>query len=157
MPALDKHELIRLINALETQASNLRLQLDACISELPKDEATIGSNTGLPLDLDEYIRYGRQMIIPQIGLPGQLALRNASVLVIGAGGLGCAVLLYLVAAGIGKSNYSKSLMLTGKVGIADPDRVDLSNLHRQVLHRSGYIGELKTISAERTLKQLVLN
>jgi adenylyltransferase and sulfurtransferase len=86
------------ISELEKELDTLRLQQNARRDESDQKK---GSSCGLPLELEEYVRYGRQMIIPQIGLPGQLALKKSSVLVIGAGGLGCPVLLYLVAAGIG--------------------------------------------------------
>ncbi|POY73143.1 hypothetical protein BMF94_3836 [Rhodotorula taiwanensis] len=92
-----------------------------------------------PLGLREYMRYGRQMMLPQIGLAGQLKLKNAHVLVVGAGGLGCPVLLYLAAAGV------------GEITILDHDTVELSNLHRQVLHTETRVGMSKALSAKQAL------
>ncbi|MCD6091014.1 MAG: HesA/MoeB/ThiF family protein [Bacteroidales bacterium] len=83
------------------------------------------------LNKAEYLRYNRQMILPEIGTEGQLKLKNAKVLVIGAGGLGCPILMYLAAAGV------------GTIGIVDYDQVDLSNLHRQVLYSTDDIGKNK--------------
>src|SRR6478735_7971310 len=74
------------------------------------------------LTSDEVERYSRHLIIPEIGSAGQRRLKNAKVLVIGAGGLGSPALLYLAAAGV------------GTLGIIDDDAVDLSNLQRQVIH-----------------------
>ena len=87
-------------------------------------------------------RYARHISLPQVGLEGQRKLSAARILVIGAGGLGSPVLLYLAAAGI------------GTVGIVDHDRVDLSNLQRQVLHSTSNIGESKVNSAKSRLLQL---
>lgn len=87
-------------------------------------------------------RYHRQIILPELGLAGQRALSASRVLVVGAGALGSAAALYLAAAGV------------GTIGIADGDRVDLSNLHRQVLHGTGDIGRLKTASAKDRLGAL---
>ncbi len=87
-------------------------------------------------------RYHRQIILPELGLAGQRALSASRVLVVGAGALGSAAALYLAAAGV------------GTIGIADGDRVDLSNLHRQVLHGTGDIGRLKTASAKDRLAAL---
>ncbi|KAL1408956.1 hypothetical protein Q8F55_005770 [Vanrija albida] len=88
-----------------------------------------------PLTLDEYARYGRQMMMPEWGLPGQLALKQARVAVIGAGGLGCPLLQYLAAAGV------------GHISIFDHDTVAASNLHRQVLHTTERVGMNKALSA----------
>lgn len=138
------HRILELEHELET----LRCQLKE------NSRTQVKHNRNLPLELEEYVRYGRQMIMPQVGLTGQLALKQSSVLVVGAGGLGCPVLLYLVAAGVGKNSSPKYVVnRVGTVGIADADRVDISNLHRQVLHRSVSVGELKVLSAQRTLKQ----
>ena len=78
-------------------------------------------------------RYARQIILPQIGEEGQLRLHNASVLIVGLGGLGCPVALYLAGAGV------------GRIGLCDADTVSLSNLQRQTLYDSDMIG-LRTVS-----------
>ncbi|MCJ8165131.1 molybdopterin-synthase adenylyltransferase MoeB [Pontibacter sp. E15-1] len=86
-------------------------------------------------------RYGRQMILPELGETGQQKLKQSRVLVIGAGGLGCPVLQYLTAAGV------------GTIGIADMDVVSESNLHRQILYTSADVGEPKVTVAARRLAQ----
>jgi len=87
-------------------------------------------------------RYNKQIMIPDIGLKGQEKLKQAKVLVVGAGGLGCPVLQYLAAAGV------------GKIGIAEYDFVDESNLQRQVLYSSADLGKLKSILAKNCLELL---
>ncbi len=91
---------------------------------------------------DEIERYKRHLVLHQVGGAGQQKLKAARVLVIGAGGLGSAVLPYLAAAGV------------GRLGIIDDDRVSLSNLQRQVIHDTQHVGELKTTSAARRLHAL---
>lgn len=85
-------------------------------------------------------RYSRQIILDEIGFAGQQKLHNANVLVIGAGGLGCPLLLYLAGAGV------------GRIGIIDHDVVDESNLHRQILYHIGDIGKSKADMAAAKLK-----
>ena len=93
-----------------------------------------------PLLTDRQLeRYGRQIILEEMGLEGQTRLLRSKVLIIGAGGLGSPVALYLAAAGV------------GTIGIVDGDRVDLSNLHRQILHPTPSLGQPKTDSARQTL------
>lgn len=102
-----------------------------------------GSMTGMdPLTPDEIARYQRHILLPEIGGAGQQKLKAARILVIGAGGLGAPVLQYLAAAGV------------GTIGIADDDRVSLSNLQRQVIHDTGTIGEMKTQSAADAIARL---
>ena len=91
---------------------------------------------------EELKRYSRQVILPEIGLTGQERLKNAKVLMIGAGGLGCPVLQYLVAAGV------------GEIGIVDDDVVDISNLHRQILYGLNDVGGLKAVIAKEKLELL---
>ncbi|TVQ02770.1 MAG: molybdenum cofactor biosynthesis protein MoeB [Balneolaceae bacterium] len=92
--------------------------------------------------MPSYQRYIRQLSLPEIGRKGQEKLGNVSVLVVGAGGLGCPALLYLAAAGI------------GRIGIIDGDVVELSNLHRQVLYTEDDAGKLKTEAAVLKLSKL---
>lgn len=94
----------------------------------------------MELSLEEYRRYGRQMILDGFGLPGQLKLKRARVAVIGAGGLGCPALQYLASAGV------------GTIGIFDHDTVETSNLHRQVLHMTDRVGQFKANSAKEALR-----
>lgn len=91
---------------------------------------------------DEIERYKRHILLPEVGGEGQQRLKAARVLVIGAGGLGAPVLQYLAAAGV------------GTLGIADDDRVSLSNLQRQVIHDSGTLNDLKTDSAAQAISRL---
>ena len=91
---------------------------------------------------DELERYARHIVMRDVGGPGQQALKKARVLVIGAGGLGAPVLLYLAAAGI------------GALGIVDDDLVSLSNLQRQVVHATPDIGDAKVDSAAGTIARL---
>jgi sulfur-carrier protein adenylyltransferase/sulfurtransferase len=101
--------------------------------------------SGLPFEIPEALneaqrkRYDRHLLIPEIGEKGQLKLLKSKVLLIGAGGLGCPSAIYLAAAGI------------GTIGIVDNDRVDESNLQRQVLHRTENVGKLKVDSAKEAL------
>jgi adenylyltransferase/sulfurtransferase len=94
------------------------------------------------LSLEEYQRYSRHLIIPEFNLEGQQRLKKSSVLVVGAGGLGCPLLSYLAAAGV------------GTIGIVDYDVVDLSNLQRQVLYSVDDIGQSKAQTAAHRLKAM---
>ena len=89
---------------------------------------------------EELKRYDRHIILPEIGLEGQEKLKQAKVLVIGAGGLGCPVLQYLVAAGV------------GTIGIVDYDKVDISNLQRQILYSTADVGRPKATTAAEKLR-----
>ena len=90
----------------------------------------------------ELARYARHFVLPEFGVDGQRRLKKSSVLVVGAGGLGCPMLLYLAAAGV------------GRIGIIDPDRVDDSNLQRQVLYTTDDVGKYKTQAAKERLLAL---
>eukprot|EP00240_Pyramimonas_obovata_P004638 CAMPEP_0118924360 /NCGR_PEP_ID=MMETSP1169-20130426/2531_1 /TAXON_ID=36882 /ORGANISM="Pyramimonas obovata, Strain CCMP722" /LENGTH=405 /DNA_ID=CAMNT_0006865463 /DNA_START=254 /DNA_END=1468 /DNA_ORIENTATION=- len=94
------------------------------------------------LSASQIHRYSRQILMPQVGTPGQEKICKSSVLVVGAGGLGSPVCLYLVAAGI------------GHLGIVDQDVVELSNLHRQIAHTEKSVGTPKTTSAAETCRNL---
>jgi len=93
------------------------------------------------LTIDEVRRYSRHLIIPDVGMSGQKRLKNAKVLVIGAGGLGSPALLYLAAAGV------------GTLGIAEFDEVDESNLQRQIIHGQSDIGKAKAESARESIAE----
>lgn len=94
------------------------------------------------MDNQELKRYDRQIILEELGISGQQKLKSSSILVIGAGGLGCPLLFYLVAAGI------------GKIGITDHDEVDESNLQRQILFNTNDIGKNKAEAAAEKLQLL---
>jgi molybdopterin/thiamine biosynthesis adenylyltransferase/rhodanese-related sulfurtransferase len=91
------------------------------------------------LSHSEILRYSRHLLIPEVGLEGQRKLKAASVLIIGTGGLGSPVALYLAAAGV------------GRIGLVDYDVVDFSNLQRQVIHGTSGLGELKVESARKRM------
>ncbi|KAI8582516.1 hypothetical protein K450DRAFT_227519 [Umbelopsis ramanniana AG] len=90
----------------------------------------------------EIRRFGRQLILPDVGMNGQLKLRNTSMLVVGAGGLGSPICLYLGGAGV------------GRIGIIDHDEVDVSNLHRQVIHDESRVGINKARSAAESIRRI---
>ena len=94
------------------------------------------------LTVDEVRRYSRHLIIPDVGMTGQKRLKNAKVLVVGAGGLGSPALLYLAAAGV------------GTLGIVDFDVVDESNLQRQIIHGQSDIGRSKAQSARDSVREI---
>jgi adenylyltransferase/sulfurtransferase len=94
------------------------------------------------LNKEEIRRYGRHLIMPEVTLDGQKKLKAARVIVIGTGGLGAPILAYLAAAGV------------GKIGIVDFDTVDLSNLHRQIIHKTGNVGKPKTASAVEMMRDI---
>ncbi|MFK7816279.1 MAG: ThiF family adenylyltransferase [Gammaproteobacteria bacterium] len=94
------------------------------------------------LNDDELLRYSRQIMLPQIGIEGQQKILATKVLLFGAGGLGSPIAMYLAASGI------------GELTIVDPDKVDLSNLQRQILHQTADLDKHKVISAKQTLADL---
>ena len=96
----------------------------------------------IQLTKDDYERYSRHLILPEVGLEGQKRLKAATVLCIGTGGLGSPLLLYLAAAGI------------GRIGIVDFDIVDTSNLQRQVIHGTSWVGKPKIESAKNRIHEI---
>lgn len=92
--------------------------------------------------IQEFLRYNRQMMLPEIGDSGQEKLKKAKVLVIGAGGLGCPILQYLAPAGV------------GTIGIVDFDKVEIHNLHRQILYTENQVGQAKATTAKSVLESL---
>ena len=158
------------IEATEAQLARLKLTLaiseesankseSARLTDDHSDSPSVPGNQW-PLLQEEYRRYGRQMIVPEIGLQGQscsallvravpnkilftgqLKLRSAKVLLVGAGGLGCPAAQYLAGAGV------------GTLGLIDGDTVEISNLHRQVLHRGRNVGKFKVDSAIESLRE----
>jgi molybdopterin/thiamine biosynthesis adenylyltransferase len=92
--------------------------------------------------VQDYLRYNRQMMLPEIGDEGQEKLKKAKVLVIGAGGLGCPILQYIATAGV------------GTIGIIDFDKIEIHNLHRQILYTENQIGLNKAITAKSVLETL---
>ncbi|KAK8228966.1 hypothetical protein HDK90DRAFT_342935 [Phyllosticta capitalensis] len=111
-------------------------ELSAVLEQQPPQKKT------WPLKADEYKRYGRQLIMPEIGLQGQRRLRDTAVLIVGMGGLGCPAAAYLAGAGV------------GTLGLVDGDSVEESNLHRQILHATSRVGMSKVDSAMMYLKSL---
>ena len=106
------------------------------------EEAMLGRPPRRSMSDEQSARYARHLALPEVGPEGQKLLTEASILVVGAGGLGSPALLYLAAAGI------------GKIGVIDDDSVDLSNLQRQILHSTSAVGEAKVVSAKRRLSDL---
>ena len=96
----------------------------------------------IQLSKDEYARYSRHIILPEVGLDGQKRLKAASVLCVGTGGLGSPLLLYLAAAGV------------GRIGIVDFDVVDTSNLHRQIIHGVSWVDKPKIESAKHRILEI---
>jgi molybdopterin/thiamine biosynthesis adenylyltransferase/rhodanese-related sulfurtransferase len=107
-----------------------------------KEGNSYSLNSKADLSPEQLIRYGKQILLPEVGVDGQVKLMNSKVLVIGTGGLGSACLYYLSASGV------------GNLGIVDDSKVDLSNLHRQILHKTKNIGKLSVDSAKETIKEL---
>lgn len=110
--------------------------LSAVFAMLPPDTSTV------TLSQDEVARFSRHLILPEIGMEGQKRLRAASVLCVGTGGLGSPLLLYLAAAGV------------GRIGIVDFDVVDHSNLQRQVIHGTSWVGQPKIASAKHRIQEI---
>ncbi|MGX7667231.1 HesA/MoeB/ThiF family protein [Flavobacterium pedocola] len=94
------------------------------------------------ITIQDYLRYGKPMLLPEVGEKGQLKLKQAKVLVIGTGGLGCPILQYLATSGV------------GTIGLIDFDKVELHNLHRQILYTEAQIGLPKVHCAKTVLKNL---
>ena len=94
------------------------------------------------LTFPEFQRYSRQLLLPEVGLQGQERLKASSILIVGAGGLGSPVSMYLAAAGV------------GRIGLVDHDVVELANLQRQIIHNTSRIGERKVLSARDRLSDI---
>ncbi|MFT5252961.1 MAG: molybdopterin/thiamine biosynthesis adenylyltransferase [Flavobacteriales bacterium] len=92
--------------------------------------------------IQEFLRYNRQVMLPEVGDAGQAKIKKAKVLVVGAGGLGCPILQYLATAGV------------GTIGIVDFDIIEIHNLHRQILYTEDQVGLSKAETAKATLQKL---
>ncbi|XP_064489891.1 adenylyltransferase and sulfurtransferase MOCS3-like isoform X2 [Ornithodoros turicata] len=131
-------ELLAKLKAKDEEILHLRTLL----AQQNKSNSLNAEKHCCELSKDEVARYSRQILVPEFGVKGQVAARNASVLIVGAGGLGCPSAAYLAAAGI------------GTIGIVDYDDVEKSNLHRQILHSEAKEALPKADSLVLSLKQL---
>ncbi|XP_005098924.1 adenylyltransferase and sulfurtransferase MOCS3 [Aplysia californica] len=135
---LKKDEEIRLLKQ-KVEEANAQLRV---VTTANADVVSKLLETSSKLSNDDIMRYSRQLILPDLGVKGQIGLKNSSVLIIGAGGLGCPAAIYLAAAGI------------GRLGVVDYDEVELSNLHRQILHTESRVGLSKSLSIARSCHSL---
>lgn len=129
----------------EEELASLKRRLTAALASAPEPECPVPLPPLLPkteLSRAEILRYSRQLVLPELGVRGQLRLASASVLVVGCGGLGCPLAQYLAAAGV------------GRLGLVDHDVVETSNLARQVLHDEARAGQAKARSAAAALRRL---
>ncbi|TMW64260.1 hypothetical protein Poli38472_012882 [Pythium oligandrum] len=137
------------LQTLQAENERLRAQLSNATAPVVRNQPepeivneTRGTETFSALSRREMQRYGRQMLVPDFRIARQLRLRDARVLVLGAGGLGCPVALYLASMGV------------GHLGLVDNDRVERSNLHRQIGHDETTIGQFKVHSLADRLERL---
>lgn len=130
-------------DSLQTAANN-EVQYPTFVSAMKKmtREELSDSTRDTSLSQYEIQRYSRQLILPEIGVDGQKSLKESRILIVGAGGLGCPVGMYLTAAGV------------GVLGIVDYDVVDVSNLHRQISHTENSIGKEKCVSFADSMKNI---
>ncbi|CAG8692891.1 10798_t:CDS:2 [Funneliformis mosseae] len=136
----EENELLKIrVKELEEKLEQNSKISEPIISDKVPAKANLAKND---LSLAEYTRYGRQLILPGFGKSGQLKLKNTSILLVGAGGLGAPAAIYLAAAGV------------GKLGIIDYDTVEKSNLQRQVIHNESREGISKAQSAKMTIEGL---
>ncbi|GBB86036.1 hypothetical protein RclHR1_12490003 [Rhizophagus clarus] len=164
MDKSENQELIVLVSRLKKENEQLRIRVKELEEKLNnKQNSLLNSNTNSKLKestlqktetfdkappiykdltLAEYMLYGRQLILSDFGKSGQLKLKNTSILIVGAGGLGAPAAIYLAAAGV------------GKLGIVDYDKVERSNLHRQIIHNELREGISKAQSAKMTIEEL---
>ncbi|XP_007533155.1 adenylyltransferase and sulfurtransferase MOCS3 [Erinaceus europaeus] len=129
----------------EKELSSLKQKLAAALTAEQEPEQLVPVSPLPPkatLSRDEILRYSRQLMLPELGVRGQLRLATASVLIVGCGGLGCPLAQYLAAAGV------------GRLGLVDYDVVEMSNLPRQVLHGEELAGQAKVFSAAASLHRL---
>ena len=140
------------LSVLQQHADNIKDFLESSSESIVEDSINdISSHTeqdeitNCGLGLREIQRYSRQLLLPELRVTGQLKIKSASVLIVGAGGLGCPAALYLAASGI------------GRIGIIDGDTVDMSNLHRQIAHKERKLGKSKSDSLCQAVKDLNTN
>ncbi|XP_050306166.1 adenylyltransferase and sulfurtransferase MOCS3 [Anthonomus grandis grandis] len=127
-------EIKSLIEEIRCLSNVLREKKKLLSEYLAKKKSVEVCKYSRHLSTEEITRYSRQMLVNGVGLPGQIKLKNSKVLIVGAGGLGCPVSVYLAGAGI------------GEITVVDYDEVELSNLHRQILHTEDDIGIAKVDS-----------
>ncbi|XP_017266865.1 adenylyltransferase and sulfurtransferase MOCS3 [Kryptolebias marmoratus] len=131
------------ISALKNKLAQLEKKGHGSELKLQNKVEPLSPLSGKPaLSNQDIMRYSRQLLLPELGVKGQLNLSKTSVLVVGCGGLGCPLAQYLAAAGI------------GRLGLLDYDEVELSNLHRQVLHGEENQGQAKALSAAESVQRL---
>lgn len=133
-----EHEL----EALRCQLRELETQTVTSGNGQDEKEPAREGSWRWPLKEEEYARYGRQLILPTVGIKGQLRLKSTAVLIIGAGGLGCPAAAYLAGAGV------------GTLGLVDGDTVEESNLHRQIAHSTAKVGMGKVDSLASFCQEL---
>ncbi|XP_058763860.1 adenylyltransferase and sulfurtransferase MOCS3-like [Vicia villosa] len=136
----EKSKIDHKISLLEAQLKEINLQNAAAASSSSSNDSVRYPTNGLEPHMIH--RYSRHLVLPSFGVQGQANLLKSSILVVGAGGLGASALLYFAASGV------------GKLGVLDHDKVELNNMHRQIIHTEAYIGQPKVKSAAAACRSI---